>query len=425
VSSDKLRSVRLAAILAGVLGFLLCALTPLLPVRQTTATILWPQGAGPGGLVGNITAPLVSGAPEALEVSIPCSVIATLPPAGGVVFATNPPDGIDASRNGLFIRASIDSVFVAFRDKVAAVAPRATVTSGSCSTLRAWANPGGVGADFIGIPGASGTLAPEKKPQVTGIFTELKVPFQQGLSARIDIDTRFITRPTILKLAVMIAGIACVIISIAALALLDRRDRGGWVVNARRRLLQHWPVDLGVIGTLVLWHVIGAVSSDDGYNLTIARISGEAGYATNYYRYFGTTEAPFDWYQSVLAQLASVSTAGVWMRLPATAAAIGSWLILSHRVLPRLGSAVGGLSQSRVAVATVTREMLEWADKVFVFERDHCAALKKMFWWLFRGVNIDDGEFKIKLSVLRKLVGLLRWYAYKNGKTGADETEDS
>ncbi|MEI7717479.1 MAG: arabinosyltransferase domain-containing protein, partial [Mycobacterium sp.] len=330
----------------------LCALTPLLPVRQTTATILWPQGVSPGGVVGNITAPLVSGAPEALDVSIPCSAIATLPPAGGLVFATNPQDGIDASRNGLFVRANTDSVFVAFRDKVAAVAPRKAVNSGSCSTLRAWANPGAVGADFVGIPGATGILAPDKKPQVTGVFTELKVPVQQGLSARIDIDTRFITRPTALKLAVMMAGIGCVIISIAALAVLDRRMSGRRVPGSPHQLLRHWPADIGVIGTLLLWHVIGAISSDDGYNLTIARISGEAGYATNYYRYFGTTEAPFDWYQSVLAQLASVSTAGVWMRLPATAAAIGSWLILSHWVLPRLGSGVGGLSRSRVGVAT-------------------------------------------------------------------------
>jgi arabinosyltransferase A len=353
VSSDRAQSSRIArlvAILAGVLGVALCALTPLLPVRQTTATILWPQGAGPGGLVGNITAPLVSGAPESLDVSIPCAAIATLPPAGGLIFATNPADGIDASRNGLFVRANADSVFVAFRDQVAAVAPRAKVASGACSTVRAWANPGAVGADFVGIPGATGTLPPDKKPQVTGIFTDLKVPVQQGLSARIDVDTRFITKPTALKLAVMVSGVACVIASILALTVLDRRRRP--LPGARHHLLRHWPADVGVIGTLLLWHVIGAISSDDGYNLTIARISGEAGYATNYYRYFGTSEAPFDWYQSVLAQLASVSTAGVWMRLPATAAAIGSWLILSHRVLPRLGSATGGLSGNRVAVVT-------------------------------------------------------------------------
>ena len=348
----SVRIARLIAVLAGVAGVALCALTPLLPVRQTTATILWPQSAGPGAPVGNITAPLVSGAPEALDVSIPCSAIATLPAAGGLVFATNPPDGIDASRNGLFVRATADSVTVAFRDKVAAVASRAAVAAGSCTTVRAWANAGAVGADFVGIPGATGSLAPDKKPQVTGVFTELKVPVQQGLSARIDIDTRFITRPTGLKLIVMTVGIICVIASIAALSVLDRRWAGRRLSGVRHRMLRHWPIDIGVIGTLLLWHIIGATSSDDGYNLTIARISDEAGYAANYYRYFGTTEAPFDWYQSVLAQLASVSTAGVWMRLPATAAAVASWLILSHRVLPRLGSGIGGLSRNSVAVAT-------------------------------------------------------------------------
>ena len=348
----SVRIARLTAVLAGVAGVALCALTPLLPVRQTTATILWPQSAGPGAPVGNITAPLVSGAPEALDVSIPCSAIATLPATGGLVFATNPPDGIDASRNGLFVRATADSVTVAFRDKVAAVASRAAVAAGSCTTVRAWANAGAVGADFVGIPGATGSLAPDKKPQVTGVFTELKVPVQQGLSARIDIDTRFITRPTELKLIVMTVGIICVIASIAALSVLDRRWAGRRLPGVRHRMLRHWPIDIGVIGTLLLWHIIGATSSDDGYNLTIARISDEAGYAANYYRYFGTTEAPFDWYQSVLAQLASVSTAGVWMRLPATAAAVASWLILSHRVLPRLGSGIGGLSRNSVAVAT-------------------------------------------------------------------------
>ncbi len=347
------RIARLVAVLAGLAGILLCGLTPLLPVKQSTATILWPQGVDPERPVGDITAPLVSGAPESLDVSIPCTLIDTLPAGGGVVFSTNPADGIDAARNGLFVRANTESVFVAFRDTVAAAAPRAAVASGACSTVRVWANPGAVGADFVGIPGATGTLAPDKKPQVTGIFTDLKptaaVP---GLSARIDVDTRFITRPTALKLAVMVTGILCVIASIAALAVLD----GGWrprrITAVRHRRWRHWPADLGVIGTLLLWHIIGAISSDDGYNVTIARVAGEAGYNANYFRYFGAGEAPFDWYQSVLAQMATISAASVWMRLPATAAAIGSWLILSHAVLPRLGSGRGGLAGNRVAVAT-------------------------------------------------------------------------
>ncbi len=347
------RLARLIAVVAGIAGVLLCGLVPLLPVKQTTATISWPQGLGTDGFVSDVTAPLVSGAPRALEVTIPCRAVASLPATGGLVFSTVPPAGIDASRNGVFVRANADVVVVAFRDSVAAVAPRAAVDSGACQELRIWANPGDAGADFVGIAGASGTLPPEKKPQVAGLFTDLKVGAVPGLSARVDIDTRFISTPTPLKLAAMLLGAACVLASIVALAVLDQwhsrlRTRAAW-----RGLLKAdvstWLADSGVIGTLLLWHVIGPLSSDDGYNLTIARVSGAAGYTANYFRYFGTTEAPFDWYQSVLAHLASVSTASVWMRLPATLAGIATWLILSRWALPRLGRAIAG---HRVAVWT-------------------------------------------------------------------------
>lgn len=356
------RFVRLIAVFAGLAGIVLCALVPLLPVRQTTATILWPQAPAEDGFVGDLTAPLVSGAPQSLDVAIPCQAIATMPADGGLVFSTIPPGGIAAGRNGLFVRANADDVVVAFRDTVAAVAPRAAIAEGACSELRIWANIGAVGADFVGIPGAAGTLEPEKRPQVAGVFTDLEVAPQAGaasaatseprLSARIDVDTRFITSPTPLKLAVMTLGVLCVVVSMIALALLDRRV-GRSVPRGFRRLWRAgpatWVADIGVIGTLLLWHVVGAQSSDDGYNLTIARVSDEAGYTANYFRYFGATEAPFDWYQSLLAQLASISTASVWMRIPATAAAIATWLIVSRCVIPRLGRR---LAANRVAVWT-------------------------------------------------------------------------
>jgi arabinosyltransferase A len=340
---------RLVAVVAGIAGMLLCALVPLLTVKQTTATINWPQPAS--GTVTDITAPLVSGAPQALDISIPCRATATLPAQGGVVLSTVPRDATEATKGALFVRANADTVFVAFRDSVAAAAPRPAVAAGNCSVLHIWANAGQVGADFVGIPGSAGTLAPEKKPQIVGIFTDLKVA-GEGLSARIDIDTRFITTPTALKLAAMVLGVVLVLASFVALAVLDRAS-GRALPRAWRRFFRAGPVtwltDLGVVGTLLLWHLIGAISSDDGYNLAIARVSADAGYTANYYRFFGATEAPFDWYQSVLAQLASISTAGVWMRLPATAAAIATWLIISRCMLPRLGRRV---ALNRVAVLT-------------------------------------------------------------------------
>ena len=348
------RLARLVAIVAGIAGALLCIVVPLLPVKQTTATILWPQGVTTDGHVTDITAPLISGAPRALDISIPCPAIATLPAVGGLVLSTLPVDGFQTSKSGLFVRANKDTVVVAFRDTVAAVAARSAVGSGACSVLHIWADAGVAGAEFVGIPGAVGTLAPEKKPQVGGIFTDLKVPAQPGLSARIDVDTRFIVAPTTLKKAVLALGGLAVLAAIAALAVLDRQSGHRLPRNWRfwQAGVATWLADAGVIATLLLWHVIGATSSDDGYNLTIARVAPKAGYLDNYYRYFGTTEAPFDWYLSVLSKLASVSTAGVWMRLPATLAGITCWLLISHCVLRRLGPAKGGLAANRVAVWT-------------------------------------------------------------------------
>src|ERR1700753_3391648 len=123
----------------------------MLPVTQTTATILWPQGLKDGH-VSDITAPLVSGAPRALDISIPCSAIATLPPGGGLVVSTLPASGVDAGKNGLFAAADKDVVVVAFRDSVATVAQRSAIAAGACSRLHMWADAGAAGAEFVGIP---------------------------------------------------------------------------------------------------------------------------------------------------------------------------------------------------------------------------------------------------------------------------------
>ena len=122
----------------------------------------------------------------------------------------------------------------------------------------------------------------------------------------------------------MVLGVVCVLASIVALAVLDQQHRAGGSRGAWRRFLRvgvvTWLADIGVIGTLLLWHVIGAISSDDGYNLTIARVvrrrrihapTTTGSSAPPKRRSTGTSR--------VLAHLASISTAGVWMRLPATA----------------------------------------------------------------------------------------------------------
>ena len=138
----------------------------------------------------------------------------------------------------------------------------------------------------------------------------------------------------------MIVGVAMTIIALGALHVLDTADG----MRHRRFLPPRWwsiaPLDGLVTAVLVWWHFVGANTSDDGYILTMARVSEHAGYMANYYRWFGTPEAPFGWYYDLLALWAHVSTASVWVRLPTLLMALACWWVISREVIPRLGHAV-------------------------------------------------------------------------------------
>lgn len=73
---------RWVATVAGLLGFVLSVLTPLLPVVQTTAILNWPAGPGASGQMTNVTAPLISLTPVSVTATVPCEVIRTMPPKG-------------------------------------------------------------------------------------------------------------------------------------------------------------------------------------------------------------------------------------------------------------------------------------------------------------------------------------------------------
>jgi hypothetical protein len=56
-------------------------------------------------------------------------------------------------------------------------------------------------------------------------------------------------------------------------------------------------------------------------------------------------------------------------------------------------------------------QIIGWrCDMVSESMKPSIAGIKKIIWWLFKGVQFKDGELKISLAQLRKLLGLLRWY---------------
>ncbi|WAC57824.1 arabinosyltransferase domain-containing protein [Gordonia sp. SL306] len=335
------RTAKIVAVVAGVFGFLAAILTPLLPVNQSTAELNWPQGDS----VGSVAAPLVSYVPIDMDVTVPCSLATQLPRDGGLLLSTIPEGGQDAGARALMIRATSDALTVTDRDVVILNTDRAAAQSNPDCRIRFHADGSGVSARFENAPGDGlhnfSVADQEMRPQIVGIYTDLpdSAP-RDGLSAHATIDTRYVSTPSALKLAVIVIGIIMTILSLIALGILDRRDGRGH----KRFLPTGWFTirgpDVAVFLILAFWWFAGANTSDDGYNFTVGRIAGDAGYADNYFRYFGVPQDPFGWHFQVIAAMTHVSLAAPWMRLPAFLLGLLGWWLISREVIPRLGRAV-------------------------------------------------------------------------------------
>ena len=348
------RTARLVAIVAGLLGALLAIATPLLPVTQTTAQINWPQN----GVLESVDAPLIGYVATDLTVSIPCRAAAGLVgqqnASRTVLLSTVPKQAPKAVDRGLLIERVGGDLLMIVRNTPVVSAPLAEVLGPNCQELTFTAHADRVAGEFVGLregPDADSGADPgaplrgersgyDFRPQIVGVFTDLSGPAPPGLRLSATIDSRYSTSPTLLKMLTMIVGVALTIIALGALHVLDTADG----VRHRRFLPPRWwslrPLDGLVVAALVWWHFVGANTSDDGYILTMARVSENAGYMANYYRWFGTPEAPFGWYYDLLALWAHVSTTSVWMRLPTLLMGLACWWVISREVIPRLGHAV-------------------------------------------------------------------------------------
>ncbi|MFJ4651845.1 arabinosyltransferase domain-containing protein [Nocardia sp. NPDC088792] len=227
----------------------------------------------------------------------------------------------------------------------------------ACDALVIHSTADSTTAELTGMSRPDGTpfrtvVNKDVRPQIVGIYTDLDRGKLGNAQLHAEVDARFSSSPSALKLAAIIAAVLCTLVALICLHLLDTTDGR----RSRRFLPARWWrftfTDAIVLLTLGVWHVIGANTSDDGYILTMARVSRHAGYIANYYRWFGVAEAPFGWPDDILAQMTRVSDASLWMRLPALLCAVLCWWVISREVLPRLGARVraGGVARWTAAL---------------------------------------------------------------------------
>lgn len=348
----------IVAAVSGLVGILLAVIVPLLPVTQTTSTISWPES----GTLDPVTAPLVAYYPLDIAVDIPCSAVAELQDRGsgdGVLVSTAPRQaGEIAGARGLMVSVAGSTVEVRSRNALVASAPTEAVAGpGACSSIRVVADAGSISADFLGLTvngqGVGGRIDQDLRPQVVGVFTDLQGAAPEGMSVDITVDSRYTTQATALKKIAVVLGILAIIVALVALHRLDLRDgRAG-----RRVLPTGWwkprPLDLLVVATLLVWHVIGANTADDGYILTEARAAVSSGYMPEVFRYYGAPYAPFGMPYYLYTVMSSISLGSIWLRLPALLLGIASWILLSREVIPRLGIAARRAPAVRWSTAAV------------------------------------------------------------------------
>ncbi|MGH3873675.1 MAG: arabinosyltransferase domain-containing protein [Pseudonocardiaceae bacterium] len=345
------RRQRLAAAVLGLLGALLAVVVPLLPVVQNTTVITWPR---PGG-IAPVNAPLVTFQPQSLTATIPCAAATSVDarsaqPAS--LLTTTPPGAPDGAAVGMVLQVADGQLTLISRGQALGTAPLDPASGAQCLIK--------VASDATGTTASAGptrfvTVNQDVRPQVTGIYSVIDDDLDPvtGLAVQITADTRFQSTPHPIKLAAMLLAALAVLTSLILLHRLDGRIGR----RAPRLLPSGWwrPTgrDATVTAVLAVWVVIGGITSDDGYILTMIRTSSEMGYVGNYYRWLNVPEAPFGWPYELYTAWAQFSTAPPWLRLPSFAMGVVSWMLISREVMPRLGREVRRSAAAGWAAAAV------------------------------------------------------------------------
>lgn len=396
------------AIISGLGAMLLFILVPFMPVHQQQSSVHWPQNDS----LNSVNAPLQSYTPQEFNADIPISAIDYLRSEQNLVLGTLPVDSQNAVSRGLFVTSTNNNLEVSLRNAVVFSLSAAEVAElPSDAILEIHSTETGT---TVAIPGATIdgeevaiSLDSDERPILSGIYTEIantdsavNALTSAGISAHVEINSRFTSSPTLLKSITMYLGVALLLVSLYCLWRIDRLDGRNVRSLVTKRNLRPTPLDGIVIAILGFWHIFGANTSDDGFIFTMARASQDSTYMANYYRWFGAPESPFGApYYDLLAAMMHVSTASIWLRLPALLAGLLIWFLLSRQVLPRLGA---GIAERRVAQWTAAFMFLAfWLPYNNGLRPEPIIALGALATWAFLEMAIANRRlFPAAMSVM-------------------------
>ncbi|MGH3525951.1 MAG: arabinosyltransferase domain-containing protein [Pseudonocardiaceae bacterium] len=326
------------ALLVGLLGVLVALVLPFLPVIADQTAVSWPAPRHP---VVSSTAFFAPYRPAELTAAVPCSAIRAATDRGGAVtvLATGP-DG-----DGLVLRTEAGVAQLVLGRRVVSTQP----VAGTFSDCRTQVHADPTGAVITIGSTKTIKLADEPVPKVFAFRTDLDAGQAAGMAVTARIASPFATSPSRVKIVLIAAQLLTALIGLGLLARARRaakdpaRPRIGWWRTA-------W-VDVGVLGVLAGWAIIGPLTDDDGFATTIARNAARTGNIGNYYRWWNASETPFALTEQLLAPLTQISLAPLWLRLPSTVLAIATWFVLSRGVLGAALPAVAGTVRIRLLAA--------------------------------------------------------------------------
>jgi len=327
------RGALLVALVAGLMAMLGGIVLPLAPVTVNQPVVSWPEDPA----VPESTALLLTTyQPRALDVRFSCDAARQAALGGtGLLLSTVAPMQPGATQLGLVVSAAASRLTV---DAAGTRLVDTALGQGDCG-YRIRGGAEGLVASRDGNRVATGPAdaVPEVEVLRTGI-TALPGATADDLSVRVEVDDRFSTSPTPLKVVLIgLVGVALV----ASLVAAGRLDRA--VIRGPAPRSRWWPAvsDVVVLVVMLGWLFLAPTTDDDGYYAAMAENAPFEGYIANYYQLYNQSFTPFTWVYVALSKWQLLGESPVLLRIPALLCGLLTWVLLRRFVSGCLAARTG------------------------------------------------------------------------------------